>query len=149
MACTQCGWTRAVRDSLRSATLNDYGKFGLWHDCLYMGANEFDMTTNPTYAGVAFASFSRSDLYSGAALTYSLGFLGTAGFPFTLIPSNNQGKGANAAQPGTPNYFVSGIADGLCLRGQEIYARSQLRRRRFIEHGDEREPGVLPVCDFW
>ena len=90
--------------------LNDYSKFGLWHDCLYMGANEFDITTNPeTYLGVAFASFSRSDLYSGAALTYSLGFLGTApGFvPFTLIPSNNQGKGANAAQPGTPNYFVS------------------------------------------
>jgi len=88
--------------------VNDYPKFGLWHDCLYMGANQFDLTTTPeTYGGVAFASFSRSDLYSGAALTYSLGVLGTAGLPFTLVPSNNQGKGANAAQPGTPNYFVS------------------------------------------
>src|SRR5437773_9932772 len=24
-----------------------------------------------------------------------------------MVPSNNQGKGAKAAQPGTPNYFVS------------------------------------------
>ena len=103
--------------------LNDYGKFGLWHDCLYMGANEFDLTTTkPTYAGVAFASFSRSDLYSGAALTYSLGFLGTAGTPFTLIPSNNQGKGANAAQPGTPNYFVSESATAFAFEVRKFTA---------------------------
>jgi hypothetical protein len=107
-------WLYAVRMDPGGAgqppvgALNDYGKFGLWHDCLYMGANEFNITTNPeTYLGVAFASFSRSDLYSGAALTWSLGFLGTATNPFTLIPSHNQGRGVDAAQPGTPNYFVS------------------------------------------
>src|SRR5207237_10545516 len=57
--------------------------------------------------GVAFASFSRADLYSGAALTFSLGWLPESSNAFTMIPSNNQGKGAKAAQPGTPNYFVS------------------------------------------
>jgi hypothetical protein len=85
--------------------LNDYAKFGLWHDCLYMGANEFDLLGN--YDGTAFASFSRTDLYSGAPLTFSLGWLTPDINAFTMVPSNNQGKGTNAAQPGTPNYFVS------------------------------------------
>ena len=89
--------------------LNDYGKFGLWHDCLYMGANLFryDATHHGTFDGVLFASFSRADLYSGSPLTFSLGRLPTTSNAFTLVPSNNQGAGANAAQPGTPNYFVS------------------------------------------
>src|SRR5438128_304042 len=56
--------------------INDYGKFGLWHDCLYMAANEF--TPAGAYDGIAFASFSRTDLYSGAPLTYSLGYLSPA-----------------------------------------------------------------------
>jgi hypothetical protein len=96
--------------------LNDYSKFGLWHDCLYMGANEFNIAANPhLYLGVSVASFSRSDLYSGAQLTWALGFLATNNinyFPFTLVPSHNQGKGANAAQPGTANYFVSESGTG-------------------------------------
>jgi|KBSSwiStaDraftv2_1062776.scaffolds.fasta_scaffold00786_15 hypothetical protein len=85
--------------------LNDYAKFGLWHDCLYMGANEF--LGFGAYQGASFASFSRADMYSGAPLTYSLGFLAyPANSVFAMFPSNNNGKGANAAQPGTPNYFV-------------------------------------------
>ncbi len=85
--------------------INDYGKFGLWHDCLYMAANAF--TPSSAYDGVMFASFSRADLYSGAPLTFSIGYLPPSTNAFTLIPSNNQGKGTNAVQPGTPNYFVS------------------------------------------
>ncbi|TMG82701.1 MAG: hypothetical protein E6H78_14180, partial [Betaproteobacteria bacterium] len=84
---------------------NDYVKLGLWHDCLYLAANEF--TPLSAYDGVAFASLSRADLYSGAPLTFSLGWLPPSTNAFTMIPSNNQGKGAKAAQPGTPNYFVS------------------------------------------
>ncbi len=86
--------------------LNDYSKFGLWHDCLYMASNEFTYPAG-TFDGIAFGSFSRSDMYSGAPLTYALGYLPVAGNEFGFIPSNNQGKGANAVQPGTPNYFVS------------------------------------------
>ncbi len=84
---------------------NDNARFGLWHDCLYLGVNEFDATGN--YDGVAFASFSRADLYSGAPLTYALGWLPPASNAFAMVPSNNLGRGTNAAQPGTPNYFVS------------------------------------------
>ena len=53
--------------------INDYGKFGLWHDCLYMAANAF--TPSSAYDGVMFASFSRADLYSGSPLTFSIGYL--------------------------------------------------------------------------
>jgi hypothetical protein len=85
--------------------LNDYGKVGLWHDCLYLGANEFQYPAG-SYGGVAYASFSRANLYSGAALTHSIGFTPGNNI-FTLVPSHSLGKGAAAAQPGTPNYFVS------------------------------------------
>jgi len=86
-------------------TLPDYGKFGLWHDCLYMSANGFRNAS--TYNGVVFASFSRSDMFSGAPLTSSIGFLRYSNNAvFGMLPSNNNGVGANAVQPGTPNYFV-------------------------------------------
>ena len=84
-----------------TGALNDYGKFGIWPDCLYMAANEFQYPVG-NFIGTAFASFSRSDLYSGAALTWSLGIIAD---PFTMIPSNLSGK--SSAAPGTPNYFVS------------------------------------------
>jgi hypothetical protein len=89
---------------------NDYVKIGLWHDCLYLAANEF--TPLNAYDGVAFASVSRADLYSGAPLTLSLGWLPPSSNAFTMIPSNNLGNGANAAQAGTPNYFVSESQSG-------------------------------------
>ena len=87
--------------------LNDYGKFGLWHDCLYAAFNEF-LFPAESFSGVAFASFNRSDLYKGAPLNWALGFLPYPANPiFTMVPSNNNGSGLNAVQPGTPDYFVS------------------------------------------
>jgi len=82
--------------------LNDYPKFGIWTDCVYMGVNEFQ--GNP-FIGTAYASFSRSDLYAGAPLTWALGFINNASDPFTLIPSNLSGK--SLPPVGTPNYVVS------------------------------------------
>ncbi len=88
-------------------TLNDYGKFGVWTDCLYMGANGFNATSG-SYVGAIFASFSKSDMYSGAPLTSSIGFISTTNNPFTMIPSNLLGSSAASLPPtGTPNYFVS------------------------------------------
>jgi hypothetical protein len=88
-------------------TLNDYSKFGIWPDCLYMAANEFNASTN-AFVGTAFASFSRSDLESGATLTASLGVINNNADPFTMIPSNLLGSSTGALPaPGTPNYFVS------------------------------------------
>jgi hypothetical protein len=87
--------------------LNDYPKFGIWPDCLYMAANEFTFPGG-TFARTAFASFSRSDLESGATLTWSLGFINNTNDPFTMIPSNLRGTSASAMPPaGTPNYLVS------------------------------------------
>ncbi|MCK6555212.1 hypothetical protein L6Q96_11645 [Candidatus Binatia bacterium] len=88
--------------------LNDYPKFGIWNDCLYMAANEF--TLNPdTYQGVMFASFSRADLVSGAPLTYAFGLLPyPANDVFTLIPSTAASRSPGSAPPpGTPNYYVN------------------------------------------
>src|SRR5258707_15721412 len=96
-----------------SPTVGDlkvYVKVGHWHDCLYLAANEFTPANQPD--GVAFASLSRADLYSGAPLTFSIGWLPPANNAFTMIPSNNQGKGANAAHLATPNYFVSESQSG-------------------------------------
>jgi hypothetical protein len=88
-----------------NGALNDYSKFGIWTDCLYMSANEFQ-EPGESFIGTAFASFSRADLYSGASLTFSLGLL--SGNVFTMIPSNVNGIVASQMPPaGTPNYYVS------------------------------------------
>jgi hypothetical protein len=84
--------------------LNDYSKFGIWTDCLYMAANEFQEPAE-NFIGTLFASFSRNDLYSGAQLTWALGFINNSTDPFTMIPSNLSGRSVPPA--GTPNYFVS------------------------------------------
>ena len=96
-----------------AGTLNDYPHFGNWNDgCLYMGANGF-LAPGFAFNGAIFASFSKSAMMSGAALTASnsaLGFIANGFNPFTLIPSNISGaKGSVTSLPpaGTPNYFVS------------------------------------------
>jgi hypothetical protein len=89
-------------------TLNDYGKFGLWTDCLYMGANGFNNSTG-NYAGAIFAAFNRTTLFAGQALSStnsSLGFISTSA-PFSLFPANLLGTTAGSLPPaGTPEYFV-------------------------------------------
>jgi len=88
--------------------LNDYPKFGAWHDCIYFSANEFtSLSTGGTYAGVAFGSMSRADLYNGNPLTWALGYLGPASNAFSLQPSHSVGRGTTAVAPGTPAWFVS------------------------------------------
>ncbi|TMH66522.1 MAG: hypothetical protein E6H48_11055 [Betaproteobacteria bacterium] len=89
-----------------AGTFNDYGKFGIWTDCLYMAANGFNANTS-AFVGSLFASFSRADMYSGASLTWSLGFINNTTDPFTMIPANLSGKAALAVPAGAPNYFVS------------------------------------------
>ncbi len=87
-------------------TLNDYGKFGIWTDCLYFAANGFLFPAG-SFNGVEFASFSRSDMYAGLPLTGALGFLSSSSNIFTMIPSNLAAPAGALPAPGTPNYFVS------------------------------------------
>jgi uncharacterized repeat protein (TIGR01451 family) len=86
-------------------TLNDYGKFGIWSDCLYFAANGFQMPAG-AYTGPEFASFSRSDMYAGLPLTYALGFMANPNV-FTMIPSNLAAPSGATPPAGTPDYFVS------------------------------------------
>jgi hypothetical protein len=86
--------------------LNDYPKFGIWNDCLYMAANEFAFPGG-IFAGTLFGTFNRADLYAGLPLDWSLGFINNPTGPFTMIPSNLSGRAASALPPGTPNYYVS------------------------------------------
>jgi hypothetical protein len=106
-------WLYALRMDTGAAgqpavgTLNDYPKFGIWTDCLYMSANGFSFPGG-AFTGTMFASFSRSDMYAGAALTSALGFISNSADPFTMIPSTLLGTSTGSLPPaGTPNYFVS------------------------------------------
>jgi hypothetical protein len=86
--------------------LNDYPKFGIWTDCLYMSANEFQFP-GENFIGTLFASFSRADMYAGMPVTWSLGFINNSTGPFSMLPSNLSGRAYASVPPGTPNYFVS------------------------------------------
>ncbi len=106
-------WLYAIRIDTGSTnqppvgTLNDYPKFGIWTDCLYMAANGYNEPAG-SFSGTMFASFSRSDMYAGASLTGALGFISNTSDPFTMIPSNLLGTSAGSLPPaGTPNYLVS------------------------------------------
>jgi hypothetical protein len=93
-------------------TMNDYPKFGIWTDCLYMSANEFSAASG-LFAGTVYSSMSRSDLEGGGALTWSLGYLNNTTTPFSMIPSNLLGSAVGSLPPlNTPNYFVSESATG-------------------------------------
>ncbi|MEO8676112.1 MAG: hypothetical protein ABI569_11060, partial [Casimicrobiaceae bacterium] len=89
--------------------INDYPKFGAWHDCIIFSANEFNVLNPPAtqYQGVAFGSLSRADLYNGNPLTWALGYMGPASNAFSLQPSHSVGRGPTAVAPGTPAWFVS------------------------------------------
>jgi hypothetical protein len=86
-------------------TLPDYPKYGNWNDgCLYMGANGFGITGS--FNGPILASFSKSDMYNGNALTGSLTRIASAS-ESSLFPSNLLGRAPNQLPPaGTPDYFV-------------------------------------------
>ena len=86
-------------------TLNDYGKFGIWTDCLYYAANGFSGTTG-AYTGGVLGSFSRSDMYAGLPLTGALGFAASTSDFFTMLPSNISGPAGALPPAGTPNYYV-------------------------------------------
>ncbi len=92
-------------------TFVDYPKFGLWTDCLYMGANGFDVSqVNQPFVGAVFAAFSRNALYNGLALSStnsSIGFL-SDNTVFGNFPAHLLGSGTNSLPPnGTPEYFVA------------------------------------------
>ena len=111
-------WFYSVRmdaGNVPANTLADYPKFGIWGDgCLYMGANGFSMSSG-NYAGAIFASFNTANMYAGATLTSSVGFLSDTSV-FGMFPANALGATA-ASMPasGTPEYFVYESATAFAL----------------------------------
>ena len=88
-----------------AGALADYPKFGIWTDCMYMGANVFN-AAGTAYLSPLYASFSRADLYSGAPLTWSMIYPNSAGV-FSSFPAHTSGKTPASRPPaGRPAIFV-------------------------------------------
>ncbi|MBP8296760.1 MAG: DUF11 domain-containing protein, partial [Burkholderiales bacterium] len=94
-------------DDAQSPWFHDDARFGIWHDCLYMAANEVAAAAPQPFQGVLFASFSRADLYTSSPLHYAVGRIVNASDPYAMLPGNLTGQAAATIPPGTPNYYVA------------------------------------------
>ena len=92
-----------------TTALNDYPKFGIWNDGIYMSANMF--TGGASYGGVKVWALNRDDLISGAPLRSVAFTLGTS--YFSLLPANLKGTLAPA---GTPEYFMSDYGSNTSMK---------------------------------
>ena len=100
-------WVYTVTAS--TTALNDYPKFGIWNDGIYMSANMF--TGGASYGGVKVWALNRDDMISGAALRSVAFTLGTS--YFSLLPANLKGV---AAPAGTPEYFMSDYGSNTSMK---------------------------------
>ena len=100
-------WIYTVTAS--TTALNDYPKFGIWNDGIYMSANMF--TGGSSYGGVKVWALNRDDMISGAALRSVAFTLGTS--YFSLLPANLKGA---AAPAGTPEYFMSDYGSNTSMK---------------------------------
>jgi hypothetical protein len=102
------GWfLYALRtDDAAHAWLNDYPKFGVWPDGIYMSVNGFNNGT--TFSGTEAWALNRYDMESGLPLRAFVAYIANTIDPFAMVPSNLRGNTpASMPAAGTPNYFVS------------------------------------------
>ena len=85
--------------------LNDYPKFGIWPDGIYMSANMFGFAAGGAFVGPRVWALNKAQMYAGAPTIQSVSFDGPAA-DFTLLPSNARLQ-TGTPPPGTPNYFLS------------------------------------------
>lgn len=85
--------------------LNDYPKFGIWPDGIYMSANMFGFPAGGTFQGSRVWALNKAKMYAGAPSIQSISFDAPAA-DFTLLPSNARLQ-TGTPPPGTPNYFLS------------------------------------------
>ncbi|HTX93170.1 MAG TPA: hypothetical protein VMC09_18290 [Anaerolineales bacterium] len=107
-------WLYTFRtDDATHAWLNDYPKFGLWNDGIYLSANMFDCLDSAcgsaTYNGVRVWAFNRSDLASGAPLRSVHFDMSNTNYG-ALLPANYRGTPPPA---GEAEFFSSIDAPGL------------------------------------
>jgi hypothetical protein len=85
--------------------LNDYPKFGIWPDGLYMSANMFSFGAGSTFKTARVWAFNKAQMYAGSptvkVVTFDVG-----GGDFTVTPSNARLQ-TGTPPGGRPNLFLS------------------------------------------
>src|SRR5256886_5713948 len=85
--------------------LNDYPKFGVWPDGIYMSANMFGYPPSGSYQGYHTWALNKQQMYAGAPTAQVIDFSGDTS-DFTVIPANARLQ-AGPPPPGSSEYFVS------------------------------------------
>jgi len=97
------GWNFYSR--LISDNLNDYPKFGIWPDGLYMTANMYGFGAGGGFQGVRVWAFNKAQMYAGSPTVQVVSF-DVGGGDFTIIPSNARLQ-TGTPPAGRPNLFIS------------------------------------------
>lgn len=95
--------------SIQTATtaadaFDDYPKFGIWPDGLYMSANMFNITGS-AFRNVRVWAFNKAQMYAGVPNIQVISFDAPAG-EFTMLPANARLQ-AGTPPSGSPNYFAT------------------------------------------
>ena len=85
--------------------IDDYPKFGIWPDGLYMSANMFGYAAAAPFQNPRVWAFNKAQMYAGAPTVQVVSFDAPAA-DFTILPSNARLQTGTPAA-GTPNYFIS------------------------------------------
>ena len=85
--------------------LNDYPKFGIWPDGLYMSSNLFTFGAGPTFQGVRVWAFNKAQMYAGSPTVKIVSF-DVGGGDFTILPSNARLQ-TGTPPVGRPNLYMS------------------------------------------
>jgi hypothetical protein len=85
--------------------LNDYPKFGVWPDGIYMSANLFGYPASGSYQGYHVWALNKQQMYAGAPTVQVIDFAGDPS-DFTVIPANARLE-AGSPPLGSSEYFVS------------------------------------------
>ena len=83
--------------------LNDYPKFGIWPDGIYMSANMFAFPAGGAFQGSRVWAFNKAQMYAGATSIQIVQFSPPSA-EFTLLPANARLQ-TGTPPPGSPNYF--------------------------------------------
>jgi hypothetical protein len=85
--------------------LNDYPKFGIWPDGIYMSANMFGFPASGSFQGTRVWALNKAQMYAGASSIQVVQFNPPTS-EFTLLPSNARLQ-AGTPPAGSPNYFAT------------------------------------------
>ncbi|MEA2416274.1 MAG: hypothetical protein QOI58_2931 [Thermoanaerobaculia bacterium] len=85
--------------------LNDYEKFGIWPDGLYMSANMFTFGANSAFKTARAWAFNKAQMYAGSPTVKVVTF-DIPGGDFAVMPSNARLQ-TGTPPPGRPNLFMS------------------------------------------